>query len=43
MMRYDVTVISATGQRLGDLTNGQDFLMELLIVGMGQVEVLNAR
>ena len=43
MMQHNVNVISATGQRLGDLTNGQDFLMELLTVGMGQVEVLNTR
>lgn len=43
MMYLGVTVISATGQKLGDLTNGQDFLLELLTVGMGQVEVLGTR
>ena len=43
MMRLGVTVISATGQKIGDLTNSQDFLLELLTVGMGQVEVLNTR
>ncbi len=42
MMMLGVTVISAT-QRLGDLTNGQDFLLELLTVGMGQAEVLGTR
>ena len=41
-MMLGVTVISAT-QRLGDLTNGQDFLVELLTVGMGQAEVLGTR
>ncbi len=43
MMYLGITVISATGQRLGDLTNGQDFLLELLTVGMGQAEVLGTR
>jgi len=43
MMYLGVKVISATGQRLGDLTNGQDFLLELLTVGMGQAEVLGTR
>lgn len=43
MLRLGVRVISATGQRIGDLTNSQDFLLELLTVGMGQVEVLNTR
>ena len=43
MMYLGVSVISATGQRLGDLTNGQDFLLELLTVGMGQAEVLGTR
>ena len=43
MMYLGVSVISATGQRLGDLTNGQDFLLELITVGMGQVEVLGTR
>lgn len=43
MMFLGVNVISATGQRIGDLTNGQDFLLELLTVGMGQAEVLGTR
>ena len=43
MMYLGVSVISATGQKLGDLTNGQDFLLELLTVGMGQAEVLGTR
>lgn len=43
MTLLGIEVISATGQKLGDLTNSQDFLMELLTVGMGQVEVLNTR
>lgn len=43
MMYLGVNVISATGQKLGDLTNGQDFLLELITVGMGQVEVLGNR
>ena len=43
MTLLGIEVISATGQHLGDLTNSQDFLMELLTVGMGQVEVLNTR
>ena len=43
MMYLGVTVISATGQRLGDLTDGNDFLLELLTVGMGQAEVLGTR
>ncbi|MCD8189787.1 MAG: recombinase family protein [Clostridiales bacterium] len=43
MMYLGIAVISATGQRLGDLTNGQDFLLELLTVGMGQAEVLGTR
>ena len=43
MMYLGISVISATGQRLGDLTNGQDFLVELLTVGMGQAEVLASR
>ena len=43
MTLLGVEVISATGQKLGDLTNSQDFLMELLTVGIGQVEVLNTR
>ena len=43
MLYLGVTVISATGQRIGDLTTGQDFLLELITVGMGQMEVLNTR
>lgn len=43
MLRLGVQVISATGQKIGDLTNSQDFLLELLTVGMGQAEVLNTR
>ena len=43
MLYLGVQVISATGQQLGDLTNGQDFLLELLTVGMGQAEVLGTR
>ena len=43
MMYLGVQVISATGQRLGDLTSSQDFLLELLTVGMGQAEVLGTR
>ena len=42
MLRLGVTVISAT-QKLGDLTNGNDFLVELLNVGLGQREVLETR
>ena len=42
-MYLGVKVISASGQQLGDLTNGQDFLVELLTVGMGQAEVLGTR
>ena len=43
MLQLGVNVISATGQRLGDLTRSQDFLLELLTVGMGQAEVLGTR
>ena len=43
MLHLGVNVISATGQRLGDLTSSQDFLLELLTVGMGQAEVLGTR
>lgn len=43
MMYLGIKVISASGQRLGDLTNSTDFLTELITVGMGQVEVLGAR
>lgn len=42
MMLLGVKVISAT-QPLGDLTNSNDFLLELLSVGMGQREVLETR
>ena len=42
MQLLDIQVISAT-QRLGDLTNGNDFLVELLSVGLGQREVLETR
>ena len=42
MMMLGVKVISAT-QNLGDLTNGNDFLFELLSVGLGQREVLETR
>ena len=42
MMALGVKVISAT-QQLGDITKGSDFLVELLNVGMGQYEVLQAR
>lgn len=42
MMMIGIKVIS-TAQKLGDMTNGNDFLMELLTAGMGQVEVLNTR
>ena len=43
MMYLGVKVISASGQKLGDLTNSADFLTELITVGMGQVEVLGTR
>lgn len=43
MLLLGIEVISATGQRIGDVTNGTDFMMELLTVGMGQMEVLNTR
>lgn len=43
MMYLGVKVISASGQKLGDLTNSADFLTELITVGMGQVEVLGSR
>ena len=43
MMHLGVAVISATGQKIGDLTNSQDFLLELITVGMGQAEVLGSR
>lgn len=43
MMLCGVEVVSATGQKLGSMMNSQEFLMELLTVGMGQAEVLNTR
>ena len=43
MMYLGIKVISASGQKLGDLTNSADFLTELITVGMGQVEVLGTR
>ncbi len=43
MMYPNVSVISATGQYLDDLTNSQDLILELLTVGMGQAEVLGSR
>ena len=42
MMLLGIRVISAT-QALGDLTNSNDFLLELLSVGLGQREVLETR
>lgn len=42
MMLLDIKVISTT-QPLGDLTNSNDFLVELISVGMGQREVLENR
>ncbi len=42
MMMLGIQVISAT-QRLGDITNSNDFLVELISVGMGQREVLETR
>lgn len=42
MLMLGVRVI-ATTQNLGDLTNSNDFLVELLSVGMGQREVLETR
>lgn len=43
MILLGIDVISASGQKLGDLMDSQTFLMELLTVGMGQAEVLNTR
>lgn len=43
MMYLGVQVISATGQKIGDLTNSQDFLTEVFTVAMGQMEVLGSR
>ena len=42
MLMLGVQVIAAT-QNLGDITNSNDFLVELLSVGMGQREVLENR
>lgn len=42
MMMLGVQVIAAT-QRLGDITKSDDFLIELLSVGLGQREVLETR
>lgn len=42
MMLLGIRIIS-TAQELGDLTDGNKFLMELISVGIGQVEVLNTR
>lgn len=42
MMMLGIQVISAT-QQLGDITNSNDFLVELISVGMGQREVLETR
>lgn len=42
MLMLGVQVIAAT-QNLGDITNSNDFLVELLSVGMGQREVLETR
>lgn len=42
MMMLGVQVISAT-QKLGDITKSDDFLVELISVGLGQREVLETR
>lgn len=42
MQRLGISVLSAT-QKLGDIANGNDFLLELLSVGLGQREVLETR
>lgn len=42
MMRLGVQVISAT-QNLGDITNPNDFLVELISVGLGEHQVLDTR
>ena len=42
MLMHNISVISAT-QTLGDMTNPNDFLVELLSVGLGQHQVLDAR
>ncbi len=42
MLRLDIQVISAT-QKLGDITNPNDFLVELISVGLGEHQVLDTR
>lgn len=42
MLHRGITVLS-TADKLGDMTDGNDFLVELLTVGMGQREVLETR
>lgn len=42
MMRLGIKVISAT-QKLGDITNPNDFLVELISVGLGEHQVLDTR
>lgn len=42
MLMLNIKVISVT-QNLGDITNSNDFLVELISVGMGQREVLETR
>ena len=42
MMRLDIKVISAT-QKLGDITNPNDFLLELITAGLGEHQVLDTR
>ena len=42
MLMLGIQVIAAT-QHLGDITNSNDFLVELISVGMGQREVLETR
>lgn len=42
MMLHNIKVISTT-QNLGDMTNPNDFIIELITVGMGQHDVLSSR
>lgn len=42
MLRLHIKVISAT-ERLGDITDPNDFMVELITVGMGQHQVLQTR
>lgn len=42
MLRLGIKVISAT-QNLGDITNPNDFLVELISVGLGEHQVLDTR